>query len=208
MIAGSGVDLEVFAPTPRRSTTGPLTFVMIARLLREKGVVEYFAAAEIVHRQMPEVKFLLVGGIDPGNPTSITDLEARDAANRAGVTWVGKVDDVRPFLAEADVVVLPSYREGTPMSLLEAAAMAKPIVATDVPGCREVVHHGVNGLLVPARDAMALANAMRDCVADRSNLAAMGEAGRALVAKHYDVRLVSEQIMSDYHTLWKQRDVP
>lgn len=208
MIAGSGVDLETFTPSPPRPTAGPLTFVMVARLLREKGVHEFFAAAEAVRRRHPSTRFVLVGGTDSRNPTSITDEEARRAAACSGVTLAGQVEDVRPFLAEADVVVLPSYREGTPMSLLEAAAMAKPIVATDVPGCREVVAHGVNGFLVAPRDAGALAEAIKTCVKERSRLPAMGDAGRTLVADRYDVRLVCRQILADYDALWRSRSLP
>lgn len=204
MIAGSGVDTESFVPQALKRTTPGLTFLMLARVLREKGVCEFFEAANLVLSVAPQVRIKLVGGIDLRNPTSLTEAEAHRMASESGVIWVGQVDDVRPYLAEADVVVLPSYREGTPMSLLEAAAMAKPIIATDVPGCTEVVKHGVNGYLVRARDSQGLAEGMLKCVSDPERLHEMGMAGRRIVENKFDANRISSQMFDDYNRLWSK----
>ena len=202
MIAGSGVDTEAFLPQVINKVAPGLTFVMVARVLREKGVCEFFEAAKRVRAIYSEVRIVLVGGVDLRNPTSLTEEQTRHSADKSGVTWIGQVDDVRPYLAEADVVVLPSYREGTPMSLLEAAAMAKPIVTTDVPGCTEVVQHGINGYLVKARDSQSLAEGMLECIRHPERLRDMGMAGRRMVESKFDANRISSQMLGDYNQIW------
>jgi glycosyltransferase involved in cell wall biosynthesis len=206
MIAGDGVDTVAFAPK-YRARSGQLLFVMIARLLREKGVREFLEAAKIVKANEPDARFVLAGGCDENNPTSFSEDEVKTATDECGVTWADYVDDVRPLLDEADVVVLPSYREGTPMTLLEAAAMAKPIIATDVPGCVEVVKHETNGLLVKRADSRSLAEAMLRCIREPSRLVGMGKAGRRLVEEKFDARRITAQILEDYRMLWRRKAV-
>lgn len=192
LLPGSGIDLHRFgpAPPPDPARPGP-TFLMIARLVYDKGVREFVEAARIVRQQRPDARFVLLGFLGVDNQTAVAadDVAAWEA--EGVLTYHPPTDDVRPAIADADVVVLPSYREGTSRVLLEAAAMARPIVATDVPGCREVVEDGISGLLCPVRDAEGLALAMlRMCDATPAERAAMGAAGRAKVEREYDEALV------------------
>jgi glycosyltransferase involved in cell wall biosynthesis len=191
-IAGSGIDLTSF--TPVALPPPPMTFLMVARLLRDKGLLEYLEAARRVKRAHPEARFQLLGPLDP-NPEGITDRDVAEIRMEGVVDYLGETRDVRPYLAAAHVVVLPSYREGTPRSLLEAMAMGRPTITTDAPGCRETIEPGRNGLMVPVRDADALATAMLDLLAAPERLARMGEAGRLIVETRFDVREVDRTIM-------------
>jgi glycosyltransferase involved in cell wall biosynthesis len=148
---------------------------------------------------------VLLGGSDPGNPAAVPRgwLEGRQAQDR--IAWVDHVDDVRPYLTQAQVVVLPSYREGFPKTLLEAAAMGKPLIATDVPGCSDIVVDGVNGLLVPAREPRALARAMLILAGDPALRAAMGQAGRRLVKEHFEETIVIRKTLGVYARVLPQR---
>ena len=193
---GSGVDLERFAPAPLPQG-GPFTFLMIARLLRDKGVVEYVDAARAVRRSHPKARFRLVGGLDP-NPTGISARELQIWLDEGAIEYLGTMDDVRPAIAAAQVYVLPSYAEGTPRSVLEAMAMARPILTTDVAGCRETVEAGVNGLLVQARSAEALAEGMRRMLAageQAGRLEEMGRASRAIAERKFDVVTVNRLVL-------------
>jgi len=192
LVAGSGVDLQHFAQQPLPD--GPMTFVMVGRLLRDKGVHEYVAAARLVRRQHPEARFLLVGGTDD-NPSSVTPGEVEEWVASGAVEHVGHVDDVRPYLAAAHVFVLPSYREGTPRSGLEAMATGRAIVTTDAPGCREVVRPGVNGLLVPVANSQALAEALLQLCRSPQTVAAMGAESRRFCEERFDVALVTRDIV-------------
>jgi glycosyltransferase involved in cell wall biosynthesis len=184
VLPGSGVDLERFTPAPLHD--GPPTFLLIARMLRDKGVVEFVEAARSLRSAYPEAQFQLLGPIDEGNRTAITQAELDSWMKEGAVKNLGTTDDVRPFIAAASAVVLPSYREGMPRSLLEAAAMARPLIAADVPGCRQVVDNGVNGYLCTVRDGHSLAAAMR-AFADlpREKRLAMGEAARRKVQEQF-----------------------
>jgi len=165
---------------------------MVARLLGDKGVREFAAAASIVRARRPDCRFRLVGWID-ANPAAIAQSEL-DAWLREGtLEFAGRLDDVRPELAACSVFVLPSYREGTPKSTLEALATGRPVITTDVPGCRGTVEHGVNGLLVPARDARALAEACLALAADPALRTRMGAASRR-IAERFDARAVNAAI--------------
>ena len=159
LLPGSGVDLERFSPEPEPA--GPFTFLLVTRLLGDKGVREYAEAARSLRAHLPSARFQLLGPLDEGNRTAIQRSELQGWVDEGSVDYLGETDDVRPFIRDAHAVVLPSYREGLPRSLLEAAAMERPLVATDVPGCRELVEDGVNGLLCEARSAASLAAAMR-----------------------------------------------
>lgn len=161
VIHGPGVDTAHFFPV-EQPTRERLVFLFSGRLLAEKGIREFAAAARQLHREGVRADFQILGAPDPGNPSSIAPSEVEDWAQAGFLHYRGRADDVRPILAGADVVVLPSYyREGVPRSVLEAMAMGKIIITTDTPGCRDTVETGQNGLLVPPRDTRALAAAMR-----------------------------------------------
>jgi len=188
-LPGSGVDLRRFQPAPR---SGPARrFLMVARLLRDKGVHEFVAAARTLKQEQPDCEFVLLGSSRAANPTAVAPAQLQAWLQAGWVQHIEQLDDVRPELARADCVVLPSYREGVPRSLLEAAAMAKPLVATDVPGCRDVVSPDLNGWLCAPRSAQALTEALRTamhCPPER--LQALGHAGRTRVEQEFDEQLV------------------
>lgn len=191
-LGGIGVDLTEWSPVP--AVTMPLTFVLVARLLREKGIVEYVEAAARVRHQHPDVRFVLLGGLDP-NPGGLSQAEL-DAWVRAGlVEWPGHVA-VRPWLAKASVFVLPSYyREGVPRSTQEAMAMARPVITTDAPGCRETVLEGENGFLVPIRDVDALVERMLAFAREPALIETMGRRSRALAEARFDVRRSNAELI-------------
>ncbi|WP_306120783.1 MULTISPECIES: glycosyltransferase family 4 protein [unclassified Roseitalea] len=193
LVPGSGIDLDHFAPPERQEASTALTFLLIGRLLRDKGVVEFVEAARRVRTSHPEARFQILGQLGAENRSAI-DPETVQAWQEEGVIeHLGATDDVRPFIADADCVVLPSYREGTPRTLLEASAMARPVIATDVPGCRQVVDDRATGLLCRVRDADDLAEKMLAMIAlgpDRRR--AMGQAGRVRMEREFDQRIVVE----------------
>ena len=191
-VAGSGVDLEIFKP---HAIYPKPVFLMIARLLGDKGVREYVRAARFVRQNHPEAIFQLVGGIDK-NPTSISANELKEWINEQIIEYLGEVEDVRAALAKCRFYVLPSYREGLPRSVLEAMAMGRPILTTDVPGCRETVRHGKNGILVPPRDWQALASAMVRLLNQTEAVTLkMAEQSLILAKEKFDVRLVNAELI-------------
>jgi len=190
---GTGVDLEQLLPAP--AFEHPVTFLLMARLLREKGIVEFVEAARAVKKIHPDVQFVILGAHDP-NPGALSSDEVARWVDEGVVQWHGHVDDVRPWLARSSVYVLPSYREGTPRSTQEAMAMARPVITTDAVGCRETVIDGVNGFLVPVRDSEALAASMLRFIDDRSLLASMGAASRRLAETRFDVTKVNAKILA------------
>jgi glycosyltransferase involved in cell wall biosynthesis len=169
---------------------------LLARLLRDKGVAEFVEAARMVRETRPDAVFQLLGFLDVLNRTAISKSEVERWVQEGVVEYLGATDDVRPYIAEADCVVLPSYREGTPRTLLEAAAMGRPLIATDVPGCREVVRDGVNGFLCEARNAGDLAARIRNFLelTDEQHLS-MGRASRLMVEQQFDERLVVDRYL-------------
>ena len=190
VVDGCGIDLDQFPVT--RLPTEP-AFLMIARLLKDKGVREFTEAVRRVKAELPGIRIALVGFLDP-SPDSITDADLAELI-AAGVDFKGRLDDVRPALADCSVYVLPSYREGLPRSILEAMAMGRAIITTDAPGCRETVEHGVNGLLVPPRDAKALYEAMMRLARDHGLREAMGRESRRLAEAKYDIHRVNRSIL-------------
>lgn len=185
-----GVDLARFPDRPVPG--GPPTFVMVARLLREKGVHDYVEAA----RHVPGASFAFVGGLDE-NPGGI-DADQLAAWQAEGtIHWTGQVPDVRPWLERASVFVLPSWREGVPRSTQEAMAMGRAVITTDAPGCRETVTDGVNGLIVPVRDPEALAEAMRRFVAEPGLAARMGRESRRIAEEKFDVRRANAVLLEE-----------
>lgn len=191
-IAGSGVDLAHYTPSPPR--TEPLTFLLIARLLVDKGIREFVAAAREVKRDHPYTRFVLVGPYDP-NPTALSRDEVEGWAKEGVVEVAGATDDVRPFLREASVYVLPSYAEGIPRTVLEAMATGRPVITTDAPGCKDTVVEGESGFFVPVKDAHALARAMRRFVDDPSLVVTMGRAARALAEERFDVHRINRALI-------------
>ena len=191
LLPGSGIAPGNYQAAPSRHDGAPFSFLLVGRMLVNKGVVEFADAARIVRRTMPNVRFLLLGPVNDANPNRVPQQTIASWQAEGLVDYLGAADDVRPYLAAADCVVLPSYREGVPRTLLEAAAMALPIVATRVPGCVDVVDDGVNGLLCAPRDAVDLARAMLEMVslpvAARQR---MGAAGRRKVEQQFDEALV------------------
>jgi len=190
VVNGSGVDLEQFSVVPRPAQTA---FLMIGRLLKDKGVREFTSAAKRLKAIQPHVSITLVGDLDP-SPNSIRPAEL-DELRRSGIDCVRYLDDVRPAIAACSVFVLPSYREGTPRSVLEAMAMGRAIITTDAPGCRETVCDGENGFLVRPRDAQSLFEAMIRFVEDPGLAMRMGERSREIAEEKYDVRKVNAALL-------------
>lgn len=191
LLPGSGIDLAHFMPAPMPADPDAPTFLFIGRLLGDKGVREYVEAARRIRAQHSGWRFQLLGDIDPGNRSGISADELRQWISDGMIEHLGHAEDIRPHIARSSVVVLPSYREGLPRSLLEGAAMARPLIATDVPGNRQLIEHGVNGLLCEARNAGSLAEAMLHFGSIGPDLRVrMGMAGRALVEREYGVERV------------------
>lgn len=188
IVNGSGVNVQAFSPAP--FTDKPLRFLLIARLLGDKGIREYVAAAARVRALHPEVEFHLVGGLDP-NPDAIAETEVQNWQDAGDIVWHGALPDVRPAIAESHVYVLPSYREGTPRTVLEAMAMGRPVITTDAPGCRETVIDGDNGFLVPVKSIEALAEAMIKFINNPELISKMGQLSRQIAEEKYDVHKVN-----------------
>jgi glycosyltransferase involved in cell wall biosynthesis len=204
LIPGSGVDCARFAPAaavagaPRREPC----VLLAARLLWDKGVAEYVEAARQLHAAGRHVRFLLAGMPDPGNPAAVPEPTLRQWVAEGVIEWLGHVDDTSELFRAVDVVALPSYyREGLPKSLIEAAACARPLVTTDMPGCREVVTDGQDGLLIPPHDAGALAHAIARLIDSPGLAARLGAAARAKVLAKFDERLVIERTLAVYRQL-------
>lgn len=190
LLPGSGIDLKQFPPAAPLSD-GPPIFLFIGRLLTDKGVREFVDAAQLTKARYPQARFRLLGGLDPGNRTAIGRDELDRWISEGAIEYLGPTDDVRPHIAQASAVVLPSYREGLPRTLLEGGAMARPLIAADVPGCREIVKDGATGLICQVRSASSLAGAMaRFAEMGVDERQALGDAARAKVEAEYDERAV------------------
>lgn len=192
LIHGSGVDIKRFAPTPFPNT---LTFILVARILRDKGVTEYMEAARRLKKSHPQCRFLLVGPYDT-NPSSLGPDDVIPYVNDGSLEYIGEMESVAPALADSSVFVLPSYHEGTPMSTLEAMACGRPIVTTDAPGCRETVRDGLNGFIVPVKDVDKLAQAMERFIVNPALCDTMGVESRKLAENVFASEHVNEQILS------------
>jgi glycosyltransferase involved in cell wall biosynthesis len=201
LLRGSGVDVSRFLPPTEeaRDIIRPLHVVLAARMLWDKGVAEFIKAACLLRSQGRQLRFLMAGEPDIGNPATIPEKSLLEWQAEGVVQWLGHVADMPALLANADIVVLPSYREGLPKSLIEAAACARPLVTTDVPGCREVVTDGVDGLLVPARNAEALAYAIAR-LQDNPELAKrLGQTARAKALAVFDERVIIAETIAVYN---------
>lgn len=191
VLPGSGINLAHFVPAALPPEDEPLTFLMIARLLRDKGTYEFVEAARVLRQQNIRARFQILGEVDADNRTAIKRGEVTDWVREGLIEYLGTTEDVRPFITDAHCVVLPSYREGTPRTLLEASAMARPCVATNVPGCRDVVSDNETGLLCNVRDASDLANKMHSIFSmDAADRLEMGRNGRQRMERLYTQELV------------------
>jgi glycosyltransferase involved in cell wall biosynthesis len=200
LIRGSGVDTSRFVPLPEPETS-TLTVALVARMLRDKGVFEAVAAIRRLRAQGLAVELLLAGPTDPDSANSLSKETLRSLATEPGIEWLGPVADVRTVWRRAAIAVLPStYGEGVPKTLLEAAACARPLVATDVPGCREAVRAGETGILVPPHDVDALAEAIAELAADPARRCVMGRAGRALIEQQFTDAIVARETLALYRT--------
>lgn len=199
VVNGSGVNVQDFSvmPLPQNDKNQPkISFLLIARLLIDKGVREYAEAAKQIKQHYPDVEFHLVGWIDE-NPTAITQLELDQWIADKTLKYWGKLSDVRPAIADSSVYVLPSYREGTPRTVLEAMAMGRAIITTDAPGCRETVVDGDNGFLVAVKSSQSLVEAMKKFIARPDLIAKMGQRSREIALNKYDVHAVNQHMLKE-----------
>jgi glycosyltransferase involved in cell wall biosynthesis len=208
LIRGSGVDTTRFRPLPEPPGPG-FTVALVARMLRSKGVPDAVAAVRRLRNEGLAVELLLAGATDPDNPDSLSEAELAAMTAEPGVTWLGPVGDVRVVWASAHMAVFPStYGEGVPKALLEAASCARPIVAADMPGSREIVRHGETGILVPPRDVAALAAAIAELACNPAVRRQMGAAARALAERDFAEPVVAEQTLALYRAMLAERTAP
>lgn len=197
IVHGSGVNPRIFLQSPLSEAT-PQRFLFIGRLLNDKGIREYVEAAEMVKAKYPAASFHVLGGLDNHNPSAISQQEIDHWVNKNIIVYHGSKSDVKPYIADANFVVLPSYREGLPRVMLEAAAMGRPLIASDVPGCREIVRPELNGWLVPVKNSKALAYSMCGALeTPTSALMEMASAGRKLVEDKFS----EDHIIKHYKTI-------
>ncbi len=199
LIRGSGVDLARFGYSPEPQET-PVV-VLPARLLREKGIREFATAAGQLRRGGSTARFVVAGRLDPGNRGALSAREVESLIANHGVEWVGECEDMPRLLRESHIVCLPSYREGMPKVLLEACAAGRPVITTDVPGCRDVVRSGLNGILVPPRNVEALAEAMHQLLTDGRRRRQMGLQSRTIAEREFGVQGVVQAHLAIYREL-------
>ena len=202
LIPGSGVDCVRFRPSDPRNRSGRFRVLLAARLLWDKGLAEFVAAARQLREDGREIDFLVAGDPDPGNPAAVPEAILQGWVSEGAVKWLGHVDDMAELFSSVDVMVLPtSYREGLPKGLIEAGASGLPLITTDVPGCREVVTDGVDGLLVPVKDSRALAAAIARLHDDPALCARLGKAAREKALAEFDEKIVIERTLAVYAEL-------
>ena len=197
------MDCSRFRPT--REPEGALTVMLASRMLWDKGVGEFVDAARIIRKDHPDVRFVLVGSPDEGNRLTVPLVKLNEWSQDSTVEWLGQKENMVSTFSAASIVVLPTYREGLPKVLLEAAACGRPIVATNVPGCREIVRHGVNGLLVPPRDSAALAAAIQKLIKSPKLREQFGRAGREIVIAEFSEDIIVKQTFNLYQNLLGER---
>jgi glycosyltransferase involved in cell wall biosynthesis len=199
LIPGSGVDTDALKPLPE--PTGPITIAFVGRLVESKGIRTVIAAHERLCRRGRDIRLLVAGTPDPANPTSIAREEIESWTKQPKISVLGFVENIAEVWASAHIAVLPSQREGLPLSLLEAAACGRPLIATDVPGCRAVIRPGINGLLVQLGDADALADAIDQLAADAALRRKFGQASRELVEREFSATRVGRDLVQLYQRL-------
>lgn len=195
ILGGIGVDLERFS-YQEVDITKEVSFLFIARLLKEKGIFEYLEAARKIKAEYPTVRFTIIGGFDEGNPFAISKDALDDYIKHGVIEYLGYVDNVPEVIANSSVFVLPSYREGVPRSTQEAMAIGRAVITTDVPGCRETVVHRKNGLLVPVYSVDELAQAMRYFVENKQEILNMGIESRKMAEQQFDIAKVNDKLIS------------
>lgn len=203
LIPGSGVDLKQFdfQPIPLKNKI----VLMACRLLADKGVYEFRQSARLLKDKYPDVRFVLVGGIDPDNPASLTEEELNKWVEKEDLEWWGHQSNMSEVLSQATIVVLPSYREGMPKVLLEAQALGRPIVTTDVPGCREAIENGKTGFLAQVKDEQSLANAIEKLISNDELCLEFSRNARALAEKKFDIKQVVKTHMNIYENLMQSQ---
>ncbi len=199
LIPGSGVDTELLQPLPE--PVGPITVGFAGRLLTDKGIRALVAAHRLLRGRGLDINLLIAGEPDPANPASVSLQEAQAWSREPGITWLGHVDDIAPLWQRSHIAALPSHREGLPKSLLEAAAFGRPMVATDAPGCREIVIHDRTGLLVPIEDPPGLADAIASLVESPALRARYGAAARALVVEQMSAHAIGQTTLQLYRSM-------
>lgn len=204
LIRGSGVDVRRFRPTPEPPN---ITITMVTRMLWSKGVGDLVKAARILAQEGESIRIVLVGEPDFENPASVPERQLLEWHNEGLIDWRGRQEDIPAVWASSTMAVLPTtYGEGVPKSLIEAAASGRPIIATNTPGCREIVHDGENGLLVPVNDPAAIARAIVTLAHDPDRRLAMGEQGRRLVVDQFSEDVVVRQTLDVYRSLSRRKD--
>ncbi|BBO73551.1 glycosyl transferase family 1 [Desulfosarcina widdelii] len=200
LLPGSGVDCSFFSPEffLCEANKDRLNVLMVSRLLKDKGIYEFIDAAKSIKETSPQINFQLLGGLDTRNPNVVPENELNQWIEQGIVEWLGEMNDVRPIIAAADLVVLPSYREGIPRALLEASSMCKPVITTDAVGCREVVDNEITGLIVPVRNSKKLAEAIRKILQNPEMGRQMGVAGRKKIKSEFDEKIVIDKTSQIY----------
>ena len=197
IIYGSGINCQYYLPEPKNSDTSPFVFLFVGRLLYDKGIVEFLESADLVKKQHENVEFWILGAIDKENPSALDIKELNKYVERGVVKYFEPTDLVKDYVKNSDVVVLPSYREGLPRVMLEALSMEKPVITTDVPGCRATVENGKNGILVPVKNINALADAMIIMLQkDKKGLRKMGVYGREIALNRFDDKIICHDYLS------------
>lgn len=196
VVPGSGIDVDRFKSELYPKNSEKVVFLFIGRLLRDKGIYEFVGAAQEVIKTHPNAVFKILGSIDTANTSGVHREVLENWINEGVIEYIGVTSDVRPFIRRANCIVLPSYREGAPRTLIEAACMARPLIATDVPGCRSVVEHGENGILCDARSTTSLVAAIKAFLnLSHEDQSAMGRSGRAKVQREFDSSIISNEYL-------------
>ncbi|MBL6996240.1 glycosyltransferase family 4 protein [Desulfobacula sp.] len=203
LIRGSGVDISHYRFF--KEPEGRVTILLGARMLWDKGIGELVQAVKILQEKKIIFRVLLAGIPDPANPNSVDGQTLQKWHNQGIIEWIGYQEDMAQVLSRVHIATLPSYGEGVPKFLIEAAACGRPIVTTDVPGCREIVHHNKNGILVPVRNYYALADSLLKLIKDSELREKMGACGRAMVIKSFSEKIVAEKTMAFYKTIWNKK---
>lgn len=198
IIRGSGVNIQIFKPTPEPE--GPIIVAVVSRMLKDKGIREAVMSARELKRRGNKIEFWLVGDVDLQNPSSLSQETLQQWDKEGCIRWLGHQTDIPAIWAKVHIALLPSYREGMPMSLLEAAACGRPIVTTDVPGCDELIEDGVNGILVPTHDWMGIADAIQTLAGSAQLRARLGAAARDTVCGAYSVETVNRETQALYQS--------
>jgi glycosyltransferase involved in cell wall biosynthesis len=194
-VNGCGIDVDDYKPVPKNSDYPKFIFTFIGRLLKDKGINEFLQASAILMKTRSDIEFRVIGEFDEGNPSMVEKKLLLDYIDKGFVLYLGFVNDIKPQIAQSDCIVLPSYREGMPRVILEALAMAKPVVTTNVAGCRQTVEHGINGYLVKDKDVQSLVHGLQQISAlNEKQLFIMGQKGREMAIKQFNSKKISKEL--------------